>query len=75
MPTATKKAMGTAARLMATATQRVRARARKGFATVTRVAGDKRAMARAEGNKIKAYSNEEGNGNGGKRGQWWQEGW
>jgi hypothetical protein len=81
MPMATKKAMVTAARLMATMPKRARARAGRDLAMVTRVAGNKEGngergkcdgdgdkIGKVKGDKIDAYGNEEGNGNGSKRG-------
>ncbi len=83
-----KKAMAMVARLMATALKRGRARAGRGLPMVTRVVGNKESdgksgksdgdgnkKGKVKGNKIHAYSDKEGNGNSGKRGQLWQEGW
>ncbi len=67
-----------AARWWATKRVMVKGKGKGGRGVMTRAArvmGTATKKGKVKGNKIDAYGDKEGNGNGGKRGQWWQEGW
>jgi hypothetical protein len=79
MPMATKKAIATAGRLMASLPKRARARVGIGLVMATRVVGNEEGNGKSgksngdgnkkgnvKGDKIDAYHDKEGNGNGDK---------